>query len=290
MRLLCPDCRLSLDSDRLVCSNGHTYGYDENGVLVLLAADFRPRLMAFTARLEAIRAAEGRRLLDPAVYPLLPFGPAVRHDHEWRLRAYDWQLIAGRLAKQAGLRILDVGAWNGWLSHRLAAMGHTVVAVDYFADPNDGLGARRWYSSEWTAIQMNLLDLAILTPDFDLVILNRCLQFQPDPAAFVISAARLLAPAGLLLAMGLQVFTDPGPKSRQVADLLDFHRRTYDFELFLWPGKGYLDRSDLARLGDLGMVVRPYRSLAAANLKARLRPSLPWHGFGALPLVEARRR
>lgn len=283
MQLLCPDCRLPLDPDRLICANGHAFGYDENGVLVLLAADFAPRLAAFAARLRAIRATEERRLLDPAVYPQLPFAPALRHDHEWRLRGRDWRLIARLLAGRSGLRILDVGAWNGWLSHRLARAGHEVVAVDYFADPHDGLGARRWYASHWTAIQMNLTDLAVLPAVFDLVILDRCLQFQPDPAACVAPAARLLAPGGLLLATGLQIFFDPGPKARQVAALLAFYRQTYDFDLFLWPTKGYLDRSDLSQLGALGMIVRPYRPLFAANLKARLRPSLPWHGFGVMP-------
>jgi SAM-dependent methyltransferase len=282
MPLLCPDCRLPLDPARLACANGHAFGHDANGVLVLLAADFAPRLAAFETRLQAIRAAEGRRLLDPALYPQLPFAPALRHEHEWRLRGHDWRLVARHLARHRRLRTLDIGAWNGWLSHRLAGLGHDAIAIDYFADPYDGLGARRWYSTAWAAIQMNLNDLAILPAGFDLIILNRCLQFQPDPPAFLAAAARLLAPGGLLLATGLQIFAEPEPKARQVAALLASHRRRYNFDLFLWPCKGYLDRADRARLSALGLAIRPYRALFAANLRARLRPALPWHGFGVM--------
>lgn len=280
LRMLCPDCRLPLHSDRLACAGGHVFGYDENGVLVLLAADFASRLSAFSAGLRTIRVAENRLLLDPAIYPQLPFAPEVRRDHEWRLRGHDLDVVAKFLAGRTGLRILDVGAWNGWLSHRLSTLGHEVVAIDYFADAHDGLGARRWYGSQWTAIQMKLADLTILPASFDVVILNRCLQFQTDPAAFVLSAARLLSRGGLVLAMGLQIFANPDTKARQVAGALAFYRETYDFELFLWPTKGYLDRSDMARLIDLGVSIRPYRALLAANLRARLQPSRPWHGFG----------
>lgn len=293
--MLCPDCRLPLDSARLACANGHVFGYDENGVLVLLAADFAWRLAAFTAAFSAIRAAEGRRLLDASIYPQLPFAPEVRRDHEWRLRGYDLGVVTRLLDSRKGLRILDVGAWNGWLSHRLAMLGHHVIAIDYFSDPYDGLGARKWYGSNWIAIQMNLNDLSILDDPlnsalraplragaFDLVILNRCLQFQPDPVGFVASASRLLAPGGLLLALGMQVFADPAQKVREVADLLAFYRQTYDFDLFLWPTKGYLDRADLALLTTAGMIIHPYRPLFLANLKARLKPALPWHGFGSM--------
>ena len=41
------------------------------------------------------------------------------------------------------IRVLDVGAGNSWLSHRLASFGHQVVAVDRLDDELDGLGAWR---------------------------------------------------------------------------------------------------------------------------------------------------
>lgn len=282
MKLLCPDCRLPLDPVRLACANGHAFGQDENGVLILLAADFAPRLARFLAAFQLQRAGEKRLIPDPAIYPQLPYAPALRRNHEWRLRGYDLDLITRQLTGRAGLRILDIGAWNGWLSHRLAGMGHQPVAIDYFVDEHDGLGARKWYGSEWTAMQMNLTELAILPADFDLVILNRCLQFQPDPGACIAAAAALLAPGGMLLATGLQIFSDPTVKARQVAELLAAYRRRCDAELFLWPSKGYLDQADRARLSGLGLAIRPYRALFAANLKARLRPTLPWHGYGVM--------
>ena len=39
------------------------------------------------------------------------------------------------------VRVLDVGAGSGWLSHCLTALGHGAVALDAIDDDVDGLGA-----------------------------------------------------------------------------------------------------------------------------------------------------
>jgi 2-polyprenyl-3-methyl-5-hydroxy-6-metoxy-1,4-benzoquinol methylase len=283
MRLCCPICREPFDADAPACPNGHAFAR-RDGVLRLLDPSFEERLRAFADGWTAIRQAEGKRLLDASAYEGLPFSQLASGDPawrvEWRLRSYDLAAIDGLLKRRGALRILDVGAWNGWLSHRLTAQGHAVTAIDFFADAHDGLAARQHYRTRWRAIQMDLADLSVLDERFDAVILNRCLAFFTDPVAYVARARDRLAPGGVLIATGLQFFRAPGVKAREVAATQKHYRDRHGFDLFLRPTRGYLDFADRDRLRAGGMALRAYPQLWRANLKSMLRPALPRHLYG----------
>jgi 2-polyprenyl-6-hydroxyphenyl methylase/3-demethylubiquinone-9 3-methyltransferase len=283
--LLCPDCRRQIDLAGLRCACGLGFEY-RDGVLRLLGRAFGRELRAFTAIFSAIRQAQGKRLLAPTAYPLLPGGPAVRGQHEWRLRRYDLAL-ARRLLRGRGVqRILDVGAWNGWLSNRLARDGHDVTAVDYFDDPLDGLGARQFYGSDWRAIQLDITDLGVLNERYDLAIVNRCLQFAGDPAGFVAHVAERVAPGGTLLLTGLHIFRDARRKAAEVARMQQQHRERFGVELFLRPTKGYLDADDSQMLRASGFSLRPYGRLAVANARALLSPQRPLHLYAIREAID----
>ncbi len=286
MPLLCPNCRRPLDAS-LGCPAGHRY-FQHNQVLALLEDGFAAELAAFLARFEPIRASENKRLLDPAAYARLPFGQS---HHEWRARRYDLAVIRRLLRGRPPSRILDIGAWNGWLSHRLAQDGHDLTGIDYFADQHDGLGARQFYRAAWRAIQLDLLDLTVLDGQFAVIIVNRCLQFMPDPLAYLRSARQLLAPGGLLIVTGVQCFRDPSAKARAVAATLSDYRQRYGIELFLRPTKGYLDGADRRALAADGLRFHAYPQLWPANLKALINPRLPQHAYGlsAAPALEETR-
>ena len=283
MGLRCPTCREPIDSREAACSNGHSFEY-RDGVLRLLDAAFACRLESFTARWSVIREAEGRRLTDISAYEGLPYSQLGSGDlawrAEWRLRCYDLDILSSLIGARAGCRVLDVGAWNGWLSHRLAALGHDVTAVDYFDDAYDGLAARQHYRTAWRAIQMDVTDLAILDERFNVVVLNRCLAFFPNPVACVVSARRLLSDGGVLAITGLQFFRHSAPKARSVTWRRETYRTRYDFELFLKPTKGYLDWEDRRRLQEAGVTLKSYPQLWMANLKATVRRALPYHMVG----------
>ncbi len=278
MTYLCPTCRTPLD-DACVCANGHAFAQND-GVLALLDAAFAAQLAAFCEPFERMRAGAAMQLLNPAVYQRLPATPPGHPPHEWRLRRCDLALLRRLLRRRPRQTILDVGAWNGWLSNRLAGDGHTVTAVDYFGGEYDGLRARKFYTSSWQAVQMDLLDLPVLGQAFDVIVLNRCVQFFPQPAAAVAQAQALLAAGGLLILTGLELFHDPRAKAARVAHSLRSHRQRYGFELFLRPTKGYLDLADKAQLEAQGVQIKPYWQLLPANLKALLRPTLPRHCYG----------
>lgn len=278
MPYLCPSCREPLPAS-LDCACGQRFACS-GGVLALVEPGFGRRLDQFTVAYSQVRAAEGRRILDEDAYESLPYGPHVKGDFQWRLRQYDLSLVRRLLRGRQRQRVLDVGAWNGWLSHRLAGDGHAVTAVDYFVDEYDGLRARRFYSTTWQAIQLDLRDLSILDELFDVVILNRCVQFFRLPADFVAMTQQKLAARGLLILTGLEFFQDARDKALRTADMAQVHRQRYGFDLFLTPTKGYLDFVDLAQLRAQGVQFKPYWQLLPANLKSMLRRTLPRHYYG----------
>jgi len=279
MGWLCPNCRQALDPDSLVCLKGHQFG-ENDGVLVLLAESFGPQLHQFTQTVKKFRAAENKRLLAESLYEELPFSLAARGNFEWQVRAHDVTNILNLLGERNNQRILDVGAWNGWLSHQLAARGHQVTAIDYFIDEYDGLGAKKRYSTTWQAIQMDLTDLTILPQNYDVVIINHGLQFFSKPMAHVMAAQQKVAPGGILVLLGLQIFQNPRTRIKKVTKLQQTYREHYDAEIFLKPTKGYLDWNDKARLEAAGIGLYPYSQLWLPNLKSIFIKTVPRHYYG----------
>lgn len=284
MHLLCPDCRQPFQIDdglwpqstSVACPSGHQFAVSDN-VLEFLDADLAQRLADFLTPFSTVRASDDKRLVDPAIYPLLPDAPAVQGNHEWRLRRYDLDVITGLLSKRGQQRILDFGAWNGWLSNRLAALGHDVTAIDYFVDEFDGLRARKFYDTDWRAVQMNLEDLDVLDMQFDVVIINRCVQFYADPPAFAEKVKHKVAPGGFMLLTGLAFMRDPSQRIAGLAALRrQYHQNGFDF---FKPMKGYLDLDDKARLAAQGCRLHTYRQLLAANARALLSPTAPCYYY-----------
>jgi SAM-dependent methyltransferase len=286
MALRCPICRAVIDEAAPRCAAGHAFAA-QDGVLSLLAPEFERELTAFEAVLSASRRAAGCHRLEPADYARLPGGGADGLDQrlpggrlEWRLRRYDLEIVTQRLDGRRGLRVLDVGAWNGWLSHDLARAGHAVTAVDYFADEADGLRAMKHYPTRWRAVQMDLRDLSLLDETFDLVIRNRCLPFFPALEAVIADLKARVAPGGQLLLTGLQFFVAPERKAGQVAEARRAFQAQHGRDLFLFPAKGYLDRGDERCLSAAAIALHDYPQLRAANLRARLQPERPRHRYG----------
>lgn len=280
MKLICPSCGTPLSEER-VCSNNHRF-IEADGVLMLLTESFRKRLQVFEMHLAKMRAKETvRRINDPAAFPELPFGAAIKNDGEWRLRQYDLAIINQLLSERPKQKILEIGAWNGWLSYRLTLQNHLVVAIDYFSDEFDGLKAQKFYPAQWPAIQMDIGDLSPLGAErFDLIIMNRCLQFFSDPPEYLLSAVKLLNPGGSIILTGVQCFPNPRKKIAQIALARKNFQESYGVDLFLNPTRGYLDWGDKKRLTGFGCRLMPYPQLFRNNLKARLLRFLPLNFYG----------
>ena len=267
----CPSCRETLDPEAYACPSGHVFKVND-GVLQLLEPGFASRLETFLDGFRTLRERDGRRIHDPSVFARLPFAAELRHDPEWRMRGYDLAVIRRLAAARPPGTALDIGAYNGWLSHRLALDGHQVTAVEYFVDECDGIGAHRFYPTRWRPIQMDVRDLSVLDESFDLVVLNRCVQFAINPPAMVANAIERVADGGILIITGLEIFTDPVLRQRGVEALSERLRRN-GIEPFV-PIKGYLDHGDEEGFRSLGVDLRPYPQLRMriGRLRSRLDP------------------
>ena len=112
----------------------------------------RLRYARFVREYESIRAAEGRGSSNDDYYLALPYrDPSGRLSAQWALRARTFRYIERKIMPRFTplshyrLRILDLGAGNGWMSYRLASQGHAPVAVDLLTNDQDGLGAAKHY-------------------------------------------------------------------------------------------------------------------------------------------------
>lgn len=153
------------------------------------------------------RAAEGRGhggLAELAALPWLREGPLAR---SWAVRARTFErfladVVLPRVASAGGegLRVLDAGAGNGWLSYRLAERGHRALAVDLRTDGIDGLGAGRGYAqllgTPLPRVAASFEALPLAAASFDVVVFNASLHYAVDLTAVLHEARRVLRPDG----------------------------------------------------------------------------------------------
>ena len=127
----CPTCRQILDSSTLCCAQNHCFEY-RDGVLVLLGEKTANRLAEFATVTAQMRREKQLHLLDPTIYETLPCNSSLQGNIEWRWRCSDVSvvkaLVKQHFRKPWPLQVLDVGAYNGWLSHQLARFPAPVTA------------------------------------------------------------------------------------------------------------------------------------------------------------------
>jgi SAM-dependent methyltransferase len=292
---VCPRCATSLtavSSQALSCGACQAAVPLRDGIYRFLRPERLKEIGPFLAHYRRVREDDGYRQRDPAYYRSLPRVDA--HDPQaarWRVRQESFRNLVRVLPRfgRGALRVLDLGAGNGWLSHRLTALGHCCVALDWLDDLEDGLGARRHYPVAFTGIQADFDDLPMAPGQFDLAIFNASLHYSPDLARTLDHARQMLVAGGVLVVMDSPVFsTDEGGR-RMLAAQPD--PRALNQRVVRW-GVGYLTTSSLARAGrDAGVQVRWIPSRGGpgwavkrwvAGLKERREPARFGIWFGLL--------
>lgn len=208
-----------------------------------------PRQPLWLQQYLAVRAKEGRRGQSPAYYRALPQVPADDpHTYEWQIRAESFDRLCRTLPAGRRLQVLDVGAGNGWMSNRLAAMGHSVVAVDRLDDADDGLGACRHYQTQFARVQADFDALPFAPEQFDLVVFNGSLHYAPNIPATLARAREMLAPAGVLAVMDSPMFRHETDGHAMVAEKLRRFRSEYGLAEVVHPSVGFLTHESLAQV------------------------------------------
>ena len=266
-RFVCPACSALLDGTATglrcrSCSADYDCGA---GIYRLLSADRLAQLEPFLTQYRCVRRRDGYRTDDAEYYRRLPEVDANHPQAEmWRVRRETFGQLRGRVLVRDGdpsLRVLDLGAGSGWLSHRLAALGHRAVAVDWLDDAVDGLGVWPRYPTRFVSVQADFDRAPFAPAQFDLVVFNGSLHYAPDVVATITGAARLVAPGGALLVMDSPTFRRAADGQAMVRQAEQRFQSEYGLQEVLRPGAGYLTFGDLWRAaGELGLGARFFRS------------------------------
>ena len=174
------------------------------------------------------RAAEGRGAGGLAELLALPYLRSGTHAAAWRVRARTFERFLERVvvphAARAGrsLRVLDLGAGNGWLCYRLGRSGHRTVALDLRTDHTDGLGAAAGYRAVLPALFPRIAAtfdaLPLRTASFDLVVFNASLHYASDLSATLAEAARCLVPGGTMAILDTPWYRQDSDGAAMVAE------------------------------------------------------------------------
>jgi SAM-dependent methyltransferase len=207
------------------------------------------RLDAFAQQYRLVREREGRRSQSAEYYRMLPQvaadDPYVR---DWQIRQETYRHLLRHVFAwgQQPSAVLDLGAGSGWLSHRLATLGHHVAAVDAIEDEADGLGAIRHYDAPIVAVHADFDAPPFAAEQFDVVIFNGSLHYAPDASATLASARRMLADGGTLVVMDSPMFDADRDGAVMVEQVVRRIAAECGLCEVVRPGSGYLTFPSLA--------------------------------------------
>jgi SAM-dependent methyltransferase len=163
-------------------------------------------LARFRASYGEHRAAEGRGAGGTAELLALPYLHTGPQAAQWRVRSHTYDaFVAGvvrPLARETGrpLRILDLGAGNGWLSYRMMTIGHEATAVDVRDDSVDGLGAAAGYDPHlpkpFERFVASFDALPVRGGRYDIAAFNASLHYALDLGATLREAVRAVRAGG----------------------------------------------------------------------------------------------
>jgi SAM-dependent methyltransferase len=307
-RCACPTCRAGLEAigpDEWRCPADGSSFRCVDGIWRCLpperAATFAPFLRDYTS----IRDAEGYGYDDLARLQRLPdVDPSEPLAWQWRMRAISFASLRRHVLEpiehaddrrrmtderprldpssvvlrpsSGGLRILDLGAGVGWLSNRLAGLGHYPCAIDLNLDPRDGLGAARRYGGDWPCIEAEFDRLPLADGQADLVIYNASLHYSTDYRITLAEALRVLGPGGRIVVLDSPIYRRDRSGRQMIAERQAAFACQHGTRSDALPNVGYLTWAMLRELGrELGLrwrIIRPWYgwSWALRPWRARL--------------------
>lgn len=208
--LCCWSCGTPLnpqDSANHLCAQCGTVTLLQEGIWCSLSPHLARSLERFVADYEFIRDAEGRGSNEAAYYLALPYKDLTgKLSSQWKIRSATYRYFERHILRRipkGPLRILDLGAGNGWLSYRLSLLGHRPVAVDILINDRDGLGAAAHYAAHlphmFPRVQASCDCLPFPEAAFDLAIFNASFHYAEDYHRTLAEAIRCVRPGGSIV-------------------------------------------------------------------------------------------
>jgi len=223
---------------------------------MLVRASDRTNIARFADSYAPTWAKDGWGSRNPAYLLSLPYRDLTgRRVTEWAVKARSMEVLLRVLKADTRLRVIDVGAGMGWLSHQLAVRGHEAYAMDTVLDPLVGLGAAETYLREgpwFERVWGDLHRLPFLSSSVDSVLYNASLHYASDLTGALKEGARVLKPGGLLAVLNSPVYSRIASAAR---GQLDF-------------------REHLVSLGAANLVVSTYHHFVRSELESVLRATV----------------
>ena len=273
----CPRCHTLLDdidSTTKRCLKDKLTFHRIDGIWQMLLPERKEYFSRFIQDYETVRRFEGRGSADASYYRALPF----HQSSDWRIRAASFDTFLKNIIipgeeNSKSLRILDLGAGNGWLSNRLALRGHDVIAIDLMTNDFDGLGCHRFYESTFLPIQADYDHLPFSDGAADIVLFNASLHYSVDIKATLTEALRVLSGAGSLVILDSPVYHNPQSGAQMVRERETQFTKQYGLASNSLKSENYLTYTKLDELArDLNLAwefITPFY-----NLQWTLRPLL----------------
>jgi SAM-dependent methyltransferase len=263
--MACPVCRTPLGDlpigaegpFSLACTGcGRTFAR-RAGIWDCLPEERAAYFAPFLEQYRIVRYAEGRGEVSPDELRCLPWAaPDDPLAWQWYIRAATFEYLIDRvlpLFGREGIRVLDLGAGTGWLSYRLAQIGHAPLAVDLTIDPRDGLGAAHHFDAaldrSFPRVRAEFDRLPLADGAADLVVYNASFHYSADYAATLAEGRRVLAPGGRLVIMDSPIYFDPSAGEAMVAARKAAFSTRFGFPSDALASREFLTHAEIGAIG-----------------------------------------
>jgi ubiquinone/menaquinone biosynthesis C-methylase UbiE len=255
---ICPRCQTTLDRvtpERVTCPRDGLEFWNVDGIWRFLLPESEAHYKRFMEDYESVRRSEGRGSSSAKYYRALPFKDLNGyHKADWRIRAHSYKVLVNNILTriqnplERSLRILDLGAGNGWLSNRLAAQGDRVIAVDLLLNEQDGLGAWKHYEHSFTPVQAEFNHLPVMDRFADAVIFNASFHYSEDYPTTLKEALRVLSRGGRIVIIDSPVYRRPASGAQMVQEREAEFKKKYGFASDNLQSENYLTYARLKEL------------------------------------------
>jgi SAM-dependent methyltransferase len=172
----------------------------------------------------------------------------------WAMRSKTYSYFVKNVLEPAEARagrpldVLDLGAGNCWLSHRLSTRNHRPVAIDIFNDERDGLRAARHYPNSFPVIETDFDHLPLPPESFDLAIFNASFHYSVNYYGTLSELRRCLRPSGFFVILDTPIYRLKEHGARMVQERHATFLKRYGFPSDALPSIEFLDFSTVQKL------------------------------------------